>query len=549
MGMTPPDRRLITFYSFKGGVGRTMTLANVAYRLANKHGLKVIAVDWDLEAPGLHKFFGISEKQAAKAHGVLDYFRVWREAMARKDPGPPSVLDWIIPITDEKHKPRFGELSLLLAGKIDAKYDARLAAFNWQEFYKEGAGAAAVETLREQLVGHADVVLVDSRTGLTDPGGICTIQIPDGVVIMTGPNQQSLEGSSRVARSIAKASKDKRAGRERPKVWLVVSRVPSVEETYLTEQWFTANEPWFQARVEQGLWRKEDHAEGLRSHKIPHRGRWGFDEVVLGEAIRADAEDPMVAPYERLAETLLRWLRRETPLDLESNREAARAPASWRDIPSLEIEIADAERRGDIFGMAVSLRNLALGLTATGRYDEAIRRAEQACGIFLSRGARADYLYSLDALGWTLTIAKRFAEAEPILAKGLGIAQELGDLQAEALLHIRIAVARFEQAFKKDALLFISNSERITNSISEGKRYHLLFLIGGALVKFSEQITEAIAVLRESARLSRSYTDTWYEEAALELLLRISDAGENLSDADALRTRLAELQAAHPAAK
>src|SRR5215468_7238933 len=49
VSMTPPDRRVITFYSYKGGVGRTMALANVAYRLANTHGLKVIAVDWDLE--------------------------------------------------------------------------------------------------------------------------------------------------------------------------------------------------------------------------------------------------------------------------------------------------------------------------------------------------------------------------------------------------------------------------------------------------------------------------------------------------------------------
>ena len=50
MQMTPEDRRILTFYSFKGGVGRTMLLANTAYRLANKHGLRVIAVDWDLEA-------------------------------------------------------------------------------------------------------------------------------------------------------------------------------------------------------------------------------------------------------------------------------------------------------------------------------------------------------------------------------------------------------------------------------------------------------------------------------------------------------------------
>ena len=48
--------QIITFYSYKGGTGRTMALANVAWILAS-NGKRVLAVDWDLESPGLHKFF------------------------------------------------------------------------------------------------------------------------------------------------------------------------------------------------------------------------------------------------------------------------------------------------------------------------------------------------------------------------------------------------------------------------------------------------------------------------------------------------------------
>ena len=54
--MTAPIKKelgiIYTFYSFKGGVGRTMALANVAALLA-KWGYSVLVVDWDLEAPGL----------------------------------------------------------------------------------------------------------------------------------------------------------------------------------------------------------------------------------------------------------------------------------------------------------------------------------------------------------------------------------------------------------------------------------------------------------------------------------------------------------------
>ena len=48
--------RVITFYSWKGGVGRTMAMANVGVQLARR-GKRVLLVDWDLEAPGLDRYF------------------------------------------------------------------------------------------------------------------------------------------------------------------------------------------------------------------------------------------------------------------------------------------------------------------------------------------------------------------------------------------------------------------------------------------------------------------------------------------------------------
>ena len=54
-GRSTPGQ-IITFYSYKGGTGRTMALANTAWILAST-GLRVLAVDWDLESPGLHRYF------------------------------------------------------------------------------------------------------------------------------------------------------------------------------------------------------------------------------------------------------------------------------------------------------------------------------------------------------------------------------------------------------------------------------------------------------------------------------------------------------------
>jgi MinD-like ATPase involved in chromosome partitioning or flagellar assembly len=43
---------ITTFYSYKGGVGRTMIVANIAAKLAS-WGYSVLCVDGDFEAPGL----------------------------------------------------------------------------------------------------------------------------------------------------------------------------------------------------------------------------------------------------------------------------------------------------------------------------------------------------------------------------------------------------------------------------------------------------------------------------------------------------------------
>ena len=40
-----------------------MSLANVAWVLAEKHKRKVLVVDWDLEAPGLHRFFKLDDAE------------------------------------------------------------------------------------------------------------------------------------------------------------------------------------------------------------------------------------------------------------------------------------------------------------------------------------------------------------------------------------------------------------------------------------------------------------------------------------------------------
>ncbi len=85
-----------------------------------------------------------------------------REAKDRQDSAPPDVTRWVVPITDKRHKPRFGELSLVTAGRLDGTYEATaLGVPTGRASTPRTRGGEAVETLREQLVGKADVVLID----------------------------------------------------------------------------------------------------------------------------------------------------------------------------------------------------------------------------------------------------------------------------------------------------------------------------------------------------------------------------------------------------
>jgi MinD-like ATPase involved in chromosome partitioning or flagellar assembly len=187
---------VVTFYSFKGGVGRTMSLVNVGVALAAK-GRRVLLVDFDLEAPGIPTF----ELFAAvtETPGVVDYVSEYissREA--------PDIKQFIT--TTPVWSGNQGGVWLMPAGRQEPAYAGRLQAIDWQELYESRDGFLMFEDMKAQwrdaIPGGFDYVLIDSRTGHTDVGGICTRQLPDAVVIMFFPNEQNLQGLTRVVNDI-----------------------------------------------------------------------------------------------------------------------------------------------------------------------------------------------------------------------------------------------------------------------------------------------------------------------------------------------------------
>jgi cellulose biosynthesis protein BcsQ len=185
---------VVTFYSYKGGVGRTMALVNVAHLLADS-GKRVLAVDFDLEAPGLSSYGPF--RCAGDSPGLVEFVQTYLDEAAA-----PDVAGYIMRCETGKNP-----IWLMPAGRHKHPgYAANYGALNWQELYREHQGFLLFEDLRqqwEQFDGQGfDYVLIDSRTGHTDIGGICTRQLPDSVVIQFMPTDQNIEGLRPILDSI-----------------------------------------------------------------------------------------------------------------------------------------------------------------------------------------------------------------------------------------------------------------------------------------------------------------------------------------------------------
>src|SRR5882757_8738219 len=82
--------RIVTFYSYKGGTGRSMALANFAW-LTAASGKRVLVIDWDLEAPGLHRYFRpfLVDPDLSETDGLINTF--WSFAASAVATPPSSV--------------------------------------------------------------------------------------------------------------------------------------------------------------------------------------------------------------------------------------------------------------------------------------------------------------------------------------------------------------------------------------------------------------------------------------------------------------------------
>jgi cellulose biosynthesis protein BcsQ/cytochrome c-type biogenesis protein CcmH/NrfG len=376
----------VAFYSYKGGVGRTLALANTAYSLA-EHGKRVVLVDMDLEAPGLSEYKEFAVR-AKNPKGFVEYAAHYRQT--GKCPALKSYVHAC------KESPGTGQLWLMPAGAVGAAYQKQLADLSWRKLHPQKGTVPFLEDFKKALAEEyrPDYVLIDSRTGLSDIGGLSTHQIANFVVLVFNLTRSCLEGSARTYRSFV--SETSKAGF----LQLVASPVPPLP-------------PSPDSLIERQLSYACEHmplgvAYGRTILRIDYN-----PAMVLAEelAVRHPAVFPAAERYEALREAIQRVNKEEVFPVLERVRELRNAGQLEDGLTQLRTFVEDHP------GNAEGLLELGNLLMEIGQVQEAIPIFQKACEI--APGIARIHL----RLGEALASAGRNSES----LKALQRAENLGE--------------------------------------------------------------------------------------------------------------------------
>lgn len=330
--LSSPHGEVITFYSYKGGTGRSMALANIACLLAGEGpgawAARVLMVDWDLEAPGLHRYFRAAlgatpgavnryaDDELDAKKGLIDLFvglqdRVYgatpQSEIQDQDAADALLAEW--PIRDFVLHTDNPKLDLMKAGAQNDSYGHLVNTFDWQGLFERSPWL--FRAFADRLAREYDYVLIDSRTGETDTSGICTRMLPQKLVVVFTPNRQSLTGvDALVRRAIGYRRKS-----EDPRplaVFPLPSRVDSTFPTFV-QNWRDGSTDldlqgyrWHFEGLLQELYALEhcDLTEYFKEVELQYIPEYSFGEEV---AVRREKSGSRLS-FAKSYETFARWL-------------------------------------------------------------------------------------------------------------------------------------------------------------------------------------------------------------------------------------------------
>lgn len=298
-----PNRpQIVTFYSFKGGVGRSTALGMVGISLAQRNR-RVVIIDFDLEAPGISALLQ-SNSTNEEQYGVLDYIH---QRFLTPEENVPSIEDCVSQVELASR----GELFLIPAGDYDENYIHRLAELDrraWLSFYKRQTNP--VNQLLNDIKNYIDpdVILIDARPGFNDTGAVALLDLADTGIICFSPTDQSFDG----LRWVIQAARKQSDYRDKPDLRFLLTPMPVLAEDQLSN-WVSKAEDWItehwglpeDVRIEE-LYYKVFYNPGIAalSHLVEAPANLSSDYLPIVDVIDAslpesENAEPTVAPDNR----------------------------------------------------------------------------------------------------------------------------------------------------------------------------------------------------------------------------------------------------------
>src|SRR5689334_17932304 len=190
--------KIISVHSFRGGTGKSNSTANLSTILAAE-GRRVGVIDTDIQSPGIHVLFGLSEDEMV--HSLNDY--LW---------GKCEIKETAHDVSSHLGPGMKGKV-FLIPSSIKAGEIARVL----REGYDVGLLNDGFQRLVEDL--KLDVLMIDTHPGLNEET-LLSIAISDALAIIMRPDQQDYQGTGvtvEVARKLGV-----------PRLLIVVNKVPQV---------------------------------------------------------------------------------------------------------------------------------------------------------------------------------------------------------------------------------------------------------------------------------------------------------------------------------
>jgi septum site-determining protein MinD len=173
--------KIISIHSFRGGTGKSNMAANVATLLA-AGGQRIGVVDTDIQSPGIHVLFGMSQETMSRS--LNDY--LW---------GRCEIGAAAYDVTSSLDEGLAGRV-FLIPSSSNASDIARVM----QDGYDVGLLNQGFRSLMTEL--ELDALIIDTHPGLNEET-LLSIAICEALAIVMRPDQQDYEGTS-VAVSVAR---------------------------------------------------------------------------------------------------------------------------------------------------------------------------------------------------------------------------------------------------------------------------------------------------------------------------------------------------------